>query len=114
VAVSGLANDIQMTVGQGEITLYLPVQGQYTIDAESKFGGVSTTLPGHQRRSRWLIGESFAVQTSASTAPAGPAPPSAAAPRDAAPGAAHKVYLRLGSGDILIFGPLLPLRNPSP
>jgi len=111
VVVSSLASDINVTVHQGEITVYLPVQGQYVIDAKSKFGAVSTTLPGHQRRSRWIIGESFASQTPASPAPASPAPGGAAAPGDA-PGGAHKLYLRVGGGDILIFGPLLPLGNP--
>ena len=82
VQVTNLTNDIQATVRNGEIAVYLPAEGQYSIDARSKFGGVTTGLPGHEQRLPWLIGQSFANQAAA---------------------AGHKIYLRARAGDILIF-----------
>ena len=92
VQITNLTNDIQATVRNGEIAVYLPAEGQYSIDARSKFGGVTTGLPGHEQRLPWLIGQSFANQ---------------------APAAAHKVYLRARVGDILIFGPQNGIRPPA-
>ncbi len=40
VHVDGLTSDIQVKVCQGEITLHLPEDGQYTTDAKSKAGSV--------------------------------------------------------------------------
>jgi hypothetical protein len=82
VQVANLTNDIQVTVRNGEIAVYLPAEDKYDIDARTKFGGVTTGLQGHQQRLPWLIGQSFANQAAA---------------------AAHKVYLRARAGDILIF-----------
>jgi hypothetical protein len=62
------------------ITLNLPQAGLYDIDAKSKIGEVISEFPGHRERKR-LVGHQFFQGT--------PAP--------------HKLYLRVGFGDIVIF-----------
>jgi len=80
VHVADLASDVHVTVRNGAITLQLPPEGQYDIDAKSDFGDVTSDFPGHAKRSQWLLGHRF-VQ--------------------GAP-AAHHLYLRVGFGDITI------------
>jgi hypothetical protein len=74
-----LTGDIRVTDGKGQITLYL-LDGPYAIDARSKLGAVDSDFPGRERRKlEW--GHSYIEQ---------------------APGAAHRIYLRIGFGDITI------------
>jgi hypothetical protein len=87
VHVAGLTSDIHVTVRNGGITLQLPQEGQYDIDAKSDLGDVTSGFPGHAKRSHWLLGHRF-VQ--------------------GAP-AAHHLYLRVGFGDITI----LKIQKPS-
>jgi hypothetical protein len=82
VNVQNLANDIQVTVlHQGQVTLYLSPESKYAIEASAKYGGISSNLPGHVKRSRSRLGQYFKYQTSP---------------------ASHKMSLKVGSGDILI------------
>lgn len=81
VYVTDVAGDIRTAVLQGEISLFLPAEEQYTIDAKSKLGSVVSDFSGQWRRTLWLFGHDFS-----------------AAPLTAA----HKVYLRAGFGDILV------------
>jgi hypothetical protein len=90
VHVDEMTGDIRVTARQGEITLRLPGEGQYAIDARSKFGGVNSDFPGHETRKLWLAGHQFTNETSP---------------------AAHKIYLRIGYGDILVWK---TLRLPTP
>jgi hypothetical protein len=86
VHVDNLTSDIHVTVLNGGITLHLPQEGQYGIDAKSDVGGVNSDFPGRTKRRPWLLGHKF-VQ--------------------GAP-AAHKLYLRVGFGDIMILKPSRP------
>jgi hypothetical protein len=72
--------DIRVTVLDGAMTLHLPPEGPYAIDAKSDFGGVQSDFPGHEKRKFWLVGHRFVE--------AGSAP--------------HKLYLRIGFGDITL------------
>jgi hypothetical protein len=80
VHVDNLTSDIHVTVRTGGITLQLPQEGKYGIDAKSDFGSVTAEFPGHERRTRWLLGHQF-VQGASAT---------------------HHLYLRVGFGDITI------------
>jgi hypothetical protein len=85
VHVDHLTSDIRATDCNGLISLQLPHDGQYDIDARSKLGDVISDFSGHKERKQWF-GHRF-VQGK-------PAP--------------HKLYLRVGIGDIVI------LRNSKP
>ena len=91
VHVFNLAADIHITVRNGEITLSLPDQGQYGIDAKVDAGSVTSDFPGHAKRTTWLLGHQFLQ-----SAPAG-----------------HNLYLRVGFGDITILK-IHPPPTPSP
>jgi hypothetical protein len=80
VHVYNLTSDIRATDCNGLITLELPPDGSYDIDAKSKLGDVISDFAGHKERTR-LFGHRF-IQGK-------PAP--------------HKLYLRIGFGDIIIF-----------
>lgn len=86
VHVDNLASDIHVTVLNGGITLLLPQEGQYGIDAKSDFGSVTSDFPGSAKRRSWLFGHQF---LQGSRAP-------------------HQLYLRDGFGDIVI----LKMRRP--
>jgi hypothetical protein len=79
VYVTGIAGDVQASIRRGQITLALP-DSAYQIDAETKLGDVYSDIEGTDRRRRW-IGHDFAGGAPAST---------------------HKLYLRVGIGDIVI------------
>jgi hypothetical protein len=81
-----VTGDIHATALQGTITVHLPQEGQYAIDAKSDIGNVISDFPGSATRRRWLLGHQF-TQTSQ---------------------ALHKLYLRDGFGDIII----LKIRKP--
>jgi hypothetical protein len=80
VHVDNLTSDIHVTVRNGGVTLQLPPEGKYGIDAKSEFGSVTADFPGHEKRTRWLLGHQFVQGESA----------------------AHNLYLRVGFGDITI------------
>lgn len=73
-----VTGDIHATLIQGAITLRLPPNGEYAIDAKSKVGSVTSDFPG--TTTRHFLGHSF-VQTSQ---------------------APHSLSLRNGFGDIII------------
>ena len=81
VHIDGLAGDIRVTARRGEITLRLPPDARFTLDARSRAGDVISDYAGREIRRPWLVGHRFE-------------------PEDQAAG--HKVYLRIGFGDILI------------
>jgi hypothetical protein len=82
VHVEDMTGDISVTARQGEIMLRLPGEGQYAIDARSKLGDVISDFPGRGKLKPWLLGHQFANDTAAG---------------------AHKLYLRIGYGDIIIW-----------
>jgi hypothetical protein len=92
VHVAGVASDISVRVGEGEITLLLAPDGPYAIDARTRLGDLVSDFAGQPRRRLWIFAHEFA---------GGPA---AAAP---------KLRLRVGFGDILILKasrPQMPVR----
>ena len=89
VHVYNLASDIHATVSSGTITLNLPQEGVYDIDAKSEVGEVVSDFPGHGKRTRWMLGHQLVQGTSAP----------------------HKLYLRVGFGDIILFKIQKPQSN---
>ena len=81
-----LTGDIHATMNQGLITVRLPAAGEYSVDAKSTIGAVTSDIPGTTTRKH--LGHVF-VQ--GSTAP-------------------HSLYLRTGYGDIII----LRMQKPAP
>jgi hypothetical protein len=81
VSLDNIAGDIRVTASQAEITLHLPEDGQYAIDAKSKLGDVISDFPGHTQRKLWFLGKQFAHENTA---------------------ASQKIDLRAGYGDIII------------
>ena len=88
VHVEGLTGDLHVTVRRGEITVRVPQEGEYAIDARSSLGDIVSDFPGSAHRRPWLFAHRFAGEASAS---------------------AHKVYLRTSFGDIII----LKIRQPA-
>ena len=81
-----LTGDIHATTNQGSITLRLAASAEYTIDAKSRIGAVTSDIPGSTKRKHF--GHEF---TQSAQAP-------------------HSLYLRNGFGDIII----LRMRKPAP
>ena len=81
VHVENLASDIHVIVTNGEITLHLPQDGLYGIDAKSHIGSVTSDFSGSERSRPWPFGHRLVKETPA----------------------AHNLYLRVGFGDITIF-----------
>ncbi|HEV3331024.1 MAG TPA: DUF4097 family beta strand repeat-containing protein [Bryobacteraceae bacterium] len=90
VHVDNLSSDIEVKALSGEITLSVPPEGEYLVDAKSNWGDVTSDFPGAARRKPWLIGRHF---------------------MNDAPAAPHKLHLRIGYGDIAI---LKMVRPPEP
>jgi hypothetical protein len=80
VLVSRISGEIEATSRSGDIVLMLPDPGPYSIDAQSKFGSVSSDFAGTAHREK-LLGEQFA---------------------GANPPASRRIYLRIGFGGITI------------
>jgi hypothetical protein len=80
VMVSRISGDIEVSSRSGDIVLMLPDPGPYSIDAKSKFGGVSSDFAGSAHREK-LIGEQFA---------------------SANPSPSRRIHLRIGFGGITI------------
>ncbi len=85
VTVHGVTGDIQATCHRGDIVLWLPDPGSYSIDAKSQFGKVSSDFAGASLN-QLLLGQKF---TSVNPAPS------------------QKLYLRVGFGGITL-KPILP------
>ena len=88
VSVNGVAGDIDVRAGRGDILLWLPT-GSYALDARTKFGIVSSDLDG-AAHNKYLIGESFT---------------------EANPPPAHRLRLRMGFGGITL-KKMLPESQP--
>jgi hypothetical protein len=86
VYVDEVVGDVHATTHQGAITLRLPDEAKYAIDAKSDLGAVNSDFPGTTKDRLWFLGHKF-TQTSQ---------------------ASHKLYLRAGFGDIVI----LKVRKP--
>lgn len=85
VSVTGVAGDIEATCHRGDIVLWLPETGAYSIDARNKLGKVSSDFAGASI-ARFLVGQQFTGSD-------------ASAP--------HHLYLRMGFGGITL-KPILP------
>jgi len=90
VHFDGVTGDIHATVIQGLVTLRLPQAAQYSIDADSKIGAVTSDFAGTTKRHHF--GHAFLQD---------------AAQKNSAP---HSLYLRNGFGDIII----LKIEQPLP
>jgi len=96
VFIENFSGGMHATVRTGQITLSLPEEGRYAIDAGSNFGGVNSDFPGREKRKPWVFGHEWANP-----------------PGSPAPSAAPNLYLRVGSGDIVIFKmPQAPIITP--
>jgi hypothetical protein len=80
VMVSGMRGEIEATSRSGDIVVMLPDPGPYSIDAKSKFGSIASDFAGKTRR-KHLVGERSASVN---------------------PSSSHRIYLRMGLGDISI------------
>lgn len=87
VNAAELTGDIRVVAHHSQINLHLPEEGQYAIDARSRFGTVISDFPGSPRRRVWLVGHRWVSGENAG---------------------AHKLFLRTGSGDILILKTRIP------
>jgi hypothetical protein len=81
VHVDNVASDIRVNVVTGSITLRLPGENPYAIDAKTDAGGIFSDFPGQIRRRFSLIGSRLNAKPSQ---------------------AAHSLQLRIGFGDIAI------------
>jgi hypothetical protein len=59
VLVRNVTGNIQAGVRQGEITLGLPEQGQYSIDARSQFDNVVSDFAGQTKGTGFFLGRRF-------------------------------------------------------
>jgi hypothetical protein len=82
VHVEDLAGDVRAYVRDGMITIGLPEDAKYAISAQSDLGDVISDFPGHSRRRIWIFAHKFSGGD--------------------ATGAAHKLDLKVGTGDIMI------------
>ena len=81
VHIDDLAGDVQVKVLKGGMTLRLPENNIYAIDAKVDTGSIFSDFPGQWHRRLWPLGARYGQLTSAT---------------------AHKLYLRAGFGDIAI------------
>jgi hypothetical protein len=75
-----MRGEIEATSRSGDIVVMLPDPGPYSIDAKSKFGSIASDFAGKTRR-KHLVGEQSASVN---------------------PSSSHRIYLRMGLGDISI------------
>lgn len=88
VHIDDVRGDIDAHIREGELTLHLPEHGAYAIDARSKFGNITTDFPGDEKHRWWYTTHTMAY-----------------APQ----GAAQKLKLRVGYGDVVILAERDPL-----
>jgi hypothetical protein len=86
VSLSQLRGDIHVTVHKGSITVAVPGDARYSLDAKSKFGTVTSNV-AQPLHGIFFLGEKLEYDT---------------------PNTSHKLYLRAFSGDIVI------LHSPKP
>lgn len=91
VHIDEVRGDIDAHVREGEITLHLPDDGKYAVDARSKFGNISSDFAGDERH-RWWGTTRYLDST----------------PQ----GATQKLKLRVGYGDVVILGTHTPPLRP--
>ncbi len=60
VIVSGVTGDINATGHRGDVMIWLPDGGTYTIDARSKFGVIASDFAGSPKLAFYRLGEKFA------------------------------------------------------
>jgi len=92
VNVDGVQGDIEARARRGQITLHLPEDAMYNIDAKSTYGNINSDFPG-QRHRKWIGQKAF----------------------EEGPGPAHSLKLRVGYGDIVLLRirvPKSPDSNP--
>ncbi len=92
IHVDDLINDIDVTLLQGAVTLHLPENGSYAINARTDFGNVNCDFPGGEKRRGWLTGHEWAGGDSQG---------------------AHKLNLKVGYGDVVILKTQIPKAPPS-
>lgn len=80
VHILGVTGEIQATANMGLISVQLPQDGAYSIDAKSKLGSVISDFEGSGKRER-MFGRGFAAAPS---------------------GATQKLRLRIGYGDVMV------------
>jgi hypothetical protein len=80
VNIDNLTGDIRVKVHNGAINLRLPEENNYSIDAKTGTGSVVSDFPGRWHRRLWPLGQRYEEIKSAP----------------------HRLYLRLGYGDIAI------------
>jgi hypothetical protein len=90
LSFTGMSGDIEATTRHGQITLDLPGNERYTIDAHTRYGDVYSDFQGQDRRRR-LFHHDFTAGASSETATGG-----------TTAGAEHKLLLRAEIGDIVI------------
>lgn len=81
ISIANIQSDMQVRVGNGDVTLFVVNPADYSIDAKVKFGGVTSNFDGKSKRELWLVGERFGR---------------------AADGKPHHAEFRVGYGDVLI------------
>ena len=91
VFVDDVTGDVRATARQGAITLRLPQEDKYELDAKSAVGSVTSDFPGSAKRRFWLVGHEFVHDSQAP----------------------HKLYLRTGFGDIIVLQARMP-QAPAP
>jgi hypothetical protein len=92
IHVDDLVGDIDVTLLQGAITLHLPEDGKYSINAKVDFGTVNCDFPGVEKRTGWWTGHRWVSEESAG---------------------AHKLNLKVGYGDVVILKTHIPQAPPS-
>jgi len=58
ISVTGVTGDIEAACHRGDIVLWLPDSGTYSIDAKNRLGKVSSDFPGDSH-SEFLVGQKF-------------------------------------------------------
>jgi hypothetical protein len=86
--VHNVTGAINAHLSHGTMVLRMPENGHYDVDAGSKFGTVNSDFPGKENRRAWLVGHEF---------------------NGVANGAAQKLRLRAGYGDVIV----LKIRQPA-
>jgi len=87
IHIIDVRGEAHVSAHKGQITLYLPPDGHYAIDAKSKLGVIDSDFPGREQR-KLKFGHTFLTEGST---------------------AGQKLYLRMGFGDITI----LAMRTPA-
>lgn len=77
-----ITGDVHASVDNGGITLDLPSDSRYNVQARSDWGSVESDFGGKLHRRFWMTGHQFRARTE---------------------GATHQLVLQAGYGDILIF-----------